>query len=128
MPAAALSVAFGSETHQYHWTFDQTDQIIYHLGSKLGLDVKDNASNPGAAVILWTCNQTATQKWERLPVPPTNFSLRQKASNLCVAVAPLTGNPLFINLNIARSLSLQPCDGRELQTFSTSDGNVSGPN
>jgi hypothetical protein len=134
-PGAAPSIArcgsfgcvLGSETHQYHWTFDQTDQIVYHLGSQLCLDVKDNIPAPGAPVVLWPCNQTATQKWERRPVPPTNFSMLQKASNLCVAVAPLTGNPLFIDPNIARSLSLQPCDGRDLQTFSTSDGNIDGP-
>jgi hypothetical protein len=136
MPGAAPSIArcnsftgcvIGSETHQYHWTFDQNNQVIYHLGSKLCLDVKDDAFTPGASVVLWTCNQTEGQKWERRPLPPTNFSIIHKGSNLCVTVAPLTANSRVVDPNVPRSLSLQTCNSGELQTFSTSDGSEPGP-
>jgi hypothetical protein len=115
----------GPETHQYHWIFDQTNHLIYHFGSRLCLDVKDNAASPGASVVLWTCNGTPTQKWDKARLPP--YTLVNTASNLCVTVASLTGNPRFVDPTAARSLSLQPCDGRGSQKFSNDDGTIVGP-
>jgi hypothetical protein len=115
----------GPETHQYHWKFDFANELIYHEGSKLCLDVKGNTPTPGALVNLWTCNQSNNQKWERRP--NTNpFSIVHKASNLCLTIAPLEGGN-FVNPNVARSLSLQTCDNGDLQKFSTSDGSIVPP-
>ena len=96
---------------------------IRHNGSSLCLDVKNSVAAPGAAGILFSCNGTASQVWNKTMVTNVQYALAAGKSGLCATVEP--ASPAG-TLQLSRSLSLQPCDRRPLQQFSSTDGLI-GP-
>jgi len=94
---------------------------IRHDGSSLCLDIKNNIATQGAAVILFTCNGSPSQAWKKRMVNNVEFALATADGSLCATVEQASaGRGMFQKPD--RGLLLQPCDGRALQTFSTSDG------
>jgi hypothetical protein len=115
------------------WTFANVDHTvtgggggvvqIKHNGSSLCLDVKDGVAVAGASAILFACNGAASQVWTKTQLNNVQYRLASGKSSLCATVEPAASSALVLQLR--RSLTLQPCDGRALQQFSSTDGSSS---
>jgi hypothetical protein len=97
---------------------------IRHNGSGLCMDVKNGVALAGAGVILFPCNGTASQVWNKRALNNVSYTLGAGTSELCATVVPAAPNN---QLQLSRSLTLQPCNGGALQQFSNSDSGVIGP-
>jgi hypothetical protein len=98
---------------------------IRHKGSRLCLDLASGVAAPGVAGILFSCNGTASQVWNKKMVTNVHYALAAGNSGLCATVEPQAPAG---TLQLSRSLSLQPCDRRPLQQFSNTDSAPTGPN
>jgi hypothetical protein len=96
---------------------------IRHNGSALCLDVKDTAAVRGAAAVLFACNGTPSQTWTKRMITNQHYTLGASGSSLCATVTPKGSGPV---VQLRRPLTLQPCDGRDLQQFSNIDSAGAG--
>jgi hypothetical protein len=99
---------------------------IKNNGSGLCLDVKKGAASAGADVILFPCNRTQSQTWNKRAVNNVRYTLASGSTSLCATVVPAL--PSRLGIQLKRGLFLQPCDGNALQEFSGSDSSPRGPN
>jgi len=97
---------------------------IRNNGNTLCLDVKNSAAVPAASVVLWPCNGSASQVWNKVVAPNAEYTLAAGNTTLCATVVPAAGAGIFQD---SRSLTLQTCNRGPLQQFSNSDGNIVGP-
>ena len=97
---------------------------IRNNGNALCLDVKNSAALPAASVVLWPCNGSASQVWNKVVAPNAEYTLAAGNTTLCATVVPAAGAGIFQD---SRSLTLQTCNRGPLQQFSNSDGNIVGP-
>lgn len=118
-----------NESREAQWTFGGAAGFVRNIGSGHCLDVRDNAAVADAPLVLWPCNQTASQLWDKQPVTNQHYRLASRGNGLCATVKPLPQAQLGrIAFDAARPLLLQPCDGRQTQVFSNTDSNFRGPN
>lgn len=125
-------------TKEAYWRVAISSQVhfVQNEGTSLCLDVKNNAVGPGAALVMWTCNGTPTQQWEKRPTTPGHWNLASAHSNFCVTIpddppfAPLGG--IHVSPRIFRPqhlVFLQPCSTNPRQDFANFDNTpVRGPN
>jgi hypothetical protein len=67
---------------------------IQHWGDGC-VDVGGGATNPGALVQIWSCNGTAAQQWQFIPVNTARglfYSVRNPVSGLCLRWAANVGS------------------------------------
>jgi hypothetical protein len=98
---------------------------IRNNGNTLCLDVKNSAAAPAAPVVLWPCNGSASQVWNKVLAANAQYTLAAGNTTLCATVAPAAA-PGNFQLT-SRSLTLQTCNRGPLQQFSNSDGQIVGP-
>lgn len=118
----------GPDSDEAHWKIGGTPLTIRHLGSSLCLDVKGSVPSVDVALVLWFCNGSPSQQWRgrRSPTNNQQFTLVSNVGGLCATVSS-PPRPGQVAVESSRRLSLQPCDGRELQTFSNTDSTLVGP-
>jgi hypothetical protein len=132
VPATASCPSFrgcvlGPDSTEAHWTIVGTTPVtIHHDGSDLCLDVKDNTQSVGTALVLWSCNGGLTQQWIKRPLTNQHYMLATPVGGLCATVAPPPAD-IGIRADPPLTLSLEPCDGRERQTFGDGTDSLPGP-
>jgi hypothetical protein len=99
--------------------------IISNNANAMCLDVKNSAAALAAPVVLFPCNGTASQVWNKVTAPNGQYTLAAGNTALCATVVPAAA-PGNLQLQ-SRSLTLQACDRRPLQQFSNTDGQIVGP-
>ncbi|MFC0406830.1 RICIN domain-containing protein [Roseomonas elaeocarpi] len=122
--------SFGTLSQQTAWRIAGPEpsatgfSTVTNNGNSLCLDVKNNVPAVGAQLVVWPCNGGASQQWNIVSTGGI-FTLRSGSSNLCATVDPLPSNRL--QLQLSRGLTLQACDNRDLQSFTSNDGSTPGP-
>jgi len=124
-------------TGEAAWQVATSTQVrpIKNKSNSLCLDVKNNAVATGAQLVMWRCNGTPTQDWEKRPTTANHYRLASAHSNFCVTVAndPPPPPPGSISatshlIHPQRLVFLQPCGNNPRQEFANVDSTIQGPN
>jgi hypothetical protein len=129
----------GPEEQGATWIVDFDADNIRHTASGLCLDIKlDPGASGGAAgnsLVLWSCGNVPTQRWQVRWLDSSNSQFRLVADGeLCATVEPLaqSSNPHLarvLDIGVPRPVKLAACDNSDLQIFSYRDSTpVAGPN
>ena len=120
--------------------------VVRNVSSSLCLDVKNNAVAPYAQLVLWPCNGTPTQMWEKRASANGSWSLASAGSAFCLTVPlddpvrpahpgiiPLGPGSIGVSSRVIRRqkfVMLASCDGNPRQKFANTDstGPPRGPN
>jgi hypothetical protein len=125
-------------TNEAYWQLAISSQahFVRNKGTSLCLDVNNNAVGPGATLVMWSCNGSPTQNWEKRPATPGHWRLASAHSNFCVTV-PEDPPPPGIgrigerprSVQPQRSVLLETCGTNPRQEFANTDNTpLRGPN